>query len=45
VAIPLVAPVAAEAETDAETAEPADTPSRPAPRTMAMLEEITFLDE
>ena len=40
---PVAVPVAAETETDA--VKPADPPAKPAPRTMAMLEEITFLDE
>jgi hypothetical protein len=31
--------------TDADAPESADTPPKPAPKTMAMLEEITFLDE
>jgi hypothetical protein len=30
---------------DADEPVPADTTPKPAPRTMAMLEEITFLDE
>jgi hypothetical protein len=43
--MPVGAGTGAEAKTDADEVAPVRIAPKPAPRTMAMLEEITFLDE